>query len=685
MFKQAAKPAPERRPKRHYRHGQRRSDPYGWLAERDSPDVLAHLQAENDYTAAVMVDAESVRDELFTAIRSRMADEKTSAPVYDRGYWYWYRYDAGSEYATHWRGRTADTASGELLLDGPQRASGHAFFAIGDIDIATNERWLAYTVDTQGRRLYSLRVVDLTTGTEIDTGIAGLAAGIAWANDNKTLFVVAKDPDTLREYRVLRLTWDGRAITNNGAVYTENDETFFCTLGRTARRHYVTVTSHATLTSEYRLIDGDQPDSEPQLFLARDNGHELTLDYDGDEFWLLTNDAAPNGRLCRTANIGEPPGTWTEVVAHSNAAQLTGFELFNGYVAIELTERAQSAIDILDMSGHTRRRVDFGGALHSVELDDNPEYDSASVRVRYESMAEPATLKVVSFDDLSQRDIYVEPVNGDFSAASYATERRWVATDDGAEVPVSLLYRKDQPIEHSTNVLVYGYGAYGYSIDPTFSLGWLALVDRGFVVAIAHVRGGSELGQRWYDGGRLKRKHASFDDFNAVAADLAGLGGGEPNRLFAMGGSAGGLLVGAAMNLQPALYHAVVAEVPFVDVVTTMLDDSIPLTTFEYQEWGDPREAADYHTMMAYSPYDNVARTAYPHILATAGLHDSQVQYWEPAKWVARLRERQQGAGVILLKTEMDAGHGGQSGRYQRLHESCFVYAFLLLAAETPR
>ncbi|MEM8983095.1 MAG: S9 family peptidase [Pseudomonadota bacterium] len=685
MFKRADKPTPERRPTSRHKHGQRRSDPYAWLAARDSAEVLQHLATENRHTEAVTVDAEALREQLFAGIRSRMADEKTSAPVFDRGYWYWYHYAAGAEYATHWRGRRNSTDNGELLLDGPALAADHAYFSIGDIDISTDERWLAYTVDTQGRRLYSLHVVDLTTGVDVATGINGLAAGVAWANDSQTLFVVAKDPETLREYRVLRLARDGSAMRVAAEVYTEHDDAYFCTLGRTARRHFVTICSHATLTSEYRLIDAEQPTGEARLFLPREAGHELSLDYDGDEFWLLSNQAAPNGRLCRTSSLGSEPAAWTEVVAHSNTAQLTGFELFNGYVAVELTEFAQSAIDILDMSGHTRRRVDFGSALHSVELDENPEYDSTQVRVRYESMAEPATLKEVSVADLSQRDIYVEPVHGDFAATNYVTERHWVRADDGAKIPVSLLYRKDQDLAQANKVLDYGNGAYGYSIDPYFSLGYLALVDRGFVVAVAHVRGGSDLGQSWYDGGRLKRKHASFDDFNAVATDLASFGGGSANRLFAMGGSAGGLLVAAAMNLRPDLYHAVVAEVPFVDVVTTMLDDTIPLTTFEYEEWGDPRKASDYHTMMAYSPYDNVARAAYPHVLATAGLHDSQVQYWEPAKWVARLRERQQGDGVILLKTEMDAGHGGQSGRYRRLHEACFVYAFLLLAAETPR
>ena len=682
MFRSIAAVATERRTHHHYRHGQRRSDPYHWLTERDDPAVAKHLHAENAYAAGVMADTTELQATLFAEIRGRMADEKKSPAVYERGYWYWYQYAKDADYPTYWRSINEDLSDATLLLDAPALARGSAYFAIGDIDIATDERWLAYTTDTTGRRQYQLHFVDLESGEHIASDITDISAGIAFANDAATLFVVAKDSETLREYRVDRLVVAAGKVTSRTSVYQEDDTAYLVELGRTTRRDFVVLTASTTLTTEHWLIDANQPAASAERFLAREPGHEDSLDFDGTHFWVLSNRGAPNGALHRVRPGAIEPSAWETIVAESTSAQLEDFALFEGFVAIELTDNAQGAIDVLRVSDRTRRRIEFDEAVFAVGLDDNPTFAAGAVRLSFESMTHPATVYDVDLATLARTTVYIEPVPGDFDSSHYTTERIWVERDDGARVPVSLVRRADLALETALDVLVYGYGAYGYSLEPVFSVARPSLLDRGFVFAIAHVRGGSELGQRWYDGGRLRAKHASFDDFNAVAEHLQNYGSGAANRLYAMGGSAGGLLVGAAMNDRPDLYAGVVADVPFVDVVTTMLDETIPLTTFEYEEWGDPRRASDYHTMMAYSPYDNVTRQAYPHVLITAGLHDSQVQYWEPAKWAARLRERNTAATLTLLKTEMEAGHGGQSGRYQSLHERCFAFAFLVAVRE---
>ena len=678
MLRNARPPRTARRPVTLHRHGHRRVDPYFWLRERDDPAVLEHLASENAYVSAVLADTETLQQTLFDEIRGRMADDKSSPPVRDRGYWYWSRYAAGAEYATYWRGRSAAGDAAELLLDGPALAAGHDYFAIGDVDISADERWLAYTVDTSGRRLYELFLRDLAEGKTVATGINAIAPGIVFANDNETLFVVVRDPETLREYRVDRLTLRDSAVVARASVFTEADTTYLVEVGRTTRRDFVVITASTTLTTEHWLLPGDDPAGEPALFLARRPGHEHSLDFDGEYFWLLSNLDAPNGRLCRTRPDARQPDAWETVVAEERDAQLEDFAVFDGYLVLELTKQAASAVDIVALGDLDRHRIAFDEPVYSVGLDENPMWEARHVRLVYESMTRPPATIDVDLASHAQTIVHVEPVRGDFRAGNYVTERLWVDRDDGARVPVSILRRADLDRSAATDILLYGYGAYGYGLEPRFSVAMLSLVDRGFLFAIAHVRGGSELGQAWYEGGRKARKHASFDDFNAVADALANYGGGAVNRLYAMGGSAGGLLVGAALNRRPERFVAVVAQVPFVDVVTTMLDESIPLTTFEYEEWGDPRRAPDYHTMLAYSPYDNVSRASYPHILITSGLHDSQVQYWEPAKWAARLRERNRATTHVLLHTEMEAGHGGRSGRYQSLAERCLVFAFLL-------
>lgn len=684
MFQNGQAPRAAKKPHTLHRHGHRRRDPYFWLCEREDPAVLEHLHAENAYAEAVMAGTTDLQTTLGREIRARMADAKVSDPVFERGYWYWHSFDEGSEYARYWRGLTADTAAGELLLDTPALAAGEAYFSIGDFDITPDNAWLAYTFDTEGRRLYRLRLVNLASGDVFEPDVGAISGDIVFADDNKTLLVVVKEAATLREYRVDRLLLAGGAVRERHVVYEETDSAFLLEVGHTKNRDYLTVTSSATLTSEHRLIDARAPHREPQLFAPRQHEHEHAIDYDGATFWILSNLDAPNGRLLRCNEPGTAPADWQVVVPDVDDAQLEDFDLIDGFVALELTRDAQAGIDILRIADNERWSLEFDEAVFSVGLAVTPEYKATAFRVHYESMSRPARIYAYEPQQRRMTERYVEPVRGDFEATNYVSERIDVRTADGADVPVSIVRRATLSTGSTLPVLVYGYGAYGLSMEPYFSVARLSLLDRGFVFAIAHVRGGSERGQAWYEGGRLARKGNSFADFTAVADAIVSYGAGEPNVLYAMGGSAGGLLMGAVMNARPERFVAVVAEVPFVDVVTTMLDETIPLTSFEYGEWGDPRQPADYHTMLAYSPYDNVQRTAYPHVLITTGLHDSQVQYWEPAKWAARLRERNQSDSVVLLKTEMQAGHGGKSGRYERLDEVCFVYAFLL-AAESDR
>lgn len=672
-------PVAERRPVSLRRHGETRLDDYYWLRERNNPQVVDYLKAENAYTEAILAGTDSLQETLYQEIRERLREDDASAPVFDNGYWYYYRYATGEEYPCYFRRHRTLEADEELVLDVRELAGDGDYLDVRGLDISSDNRWLVFAMDTTGRRLYSLHVRDLQSGELTATGIEKVSPDPHWANDNQHLFFVKKDPDTLRENEVWRVAIDAGVLLDTPfRVYREDDEQFSVELGRTKRWDYLCVVVGSTVSTEYWLIDANKPEAAARLFHRRERDHEYYLDFDGQTFFLLSNFEAPNFRLMSANGPEDARHQWQEIVAHRSTVYLEDFEIMRSYFVLEQKHEGLTQLEVIERESARTYLIDFPDAAFSCSLNDNCEYDSTVVRFGFESMITPDSTIDYDLRTRSSTVVLQDEVGGGFSSENYCTERLWVSSADGTRVPVSLCWHKDTPRDGTAPLLQYGYGAYGYSLDADFSYSRISLLDRGFVYAIAHVRGGSELGRHWYDAGRLAAKKNTFDDFIAVTDALRDQGRVDPASLFASGGSAGGLLIGAVINLRPALYRGVIADVPFVDVLTTMLDDSLPLTTGEYDEWGDPNDPSDYAQMRAYSPYDNLVETAYPNVLVLAGLHDSQVQYWEPAKWAAKLRAYNQGSNDILLYTNMDAGHGGSSGRFEAIRETALAYAFVL-------
>ena len=667
-------------------HGDVRVDEYYWLREREDPEVIAYLESENEYLDGVMAHTEELQETLFEEIRGRIVEDDSSVPYRDGDYWYYTRYEEGKQYPIHCRrpadgdvfGGAADPAAEEVLVDVNEIAEGKEYTSVRP-SVSPDHRILAYAVDDVGRRFYTVRFKDLATGETLPDEIPDVTANLAWAADSATLFYVRQDPDTLRSYQVFRHRLGKGAVDD--LVYEEPDETFSVFLRRSQSRKYLMAVSNHTLRTEVRTLRADDPDGDFAVFEPRGERHEYSVDHLGDRFWVRTNDEAPNFRLMSTAEDATGRAAWREETPHRDDVLLEGFELFDRFLV--LGERRgglnQLRIEEVGGGGVEGHDLDFGEPAYSAGLGVNPDPSSGTLRYVYQSLTTPRS--VFDYDPATREKTLrkQDQVLGGFDSADYRTERLWAVAADGTEVPVSVVYRPDlRPAQGGSPLLLYGYGSYGASMDAGFSSLRLSLLDRGFVYAIAHIRGGEEMGRSWYEDGKLLNKKNTFTDFIAAAEHLAAEGYADPDRIYAMGGSAGGLLMGAVFTMRPDLWGGIVAQVPFVDVVTTMLDASIPLTTFEWDEWGDPREREYYDYMLSYSPYDNVEAKDYPHMLVTTGLHDSQVQYWEPAKWVARLREKKTDNNLLLLKTNMSAGHGGASGRYDRYRETALVYAFLL-------
>ncbi len=666
----------------HHLHGDEREDPYFWLNQRENPKVREILEQQNAYTESVLAATEGLQESIYQEIRQRMPAQDVSAPVLDNGYWYHYRYAVQAEYPVYYRRANEPGATDEVILDVPAQAGAYEYFEVCGLDISRDNRWLVYACDTHGRRLYRLFIRDLESGQTFATGIVGVAPDPHWSNDANYLFVTHKDPETLRENRVCRYAVSAGVVSSDSVeVYAETDTAFAVELGRSKCWDYLFIVAGSSLSSEYQLLDANAPESEPILFRAREPEHEYYLDYDGDSFFVLSNLGAPNFRLLEVDRPNLAIESWRERVEHRENCYLEDFELTRDHIVVELKEAGQTELEVIDRADESRYRVDFGEAVYAAGLNDNYEYDTTKIRYGFESLATPDSVFDYDLIERKRTLIHRDGVGGSFDPCSYETQRIWVVAKDGARIPVSLVRHRDTLLDGRAPLILYGYGAYGYPIEPGFSYARLSLLDRGFVYAIAHVRGGAELGRAWYDAGRMERKLNSFTDFNDVARGLIERGWIDAARVYASGGSAGGLLVAAASQMAPALYHGVVADVPFVDVLTTMLDESLPLTAGEYDEWGDPNKAADYANMRRYSPYDNVTPGPYPHMLVLAGLHDSQVQYWEPAKWAIRTQVANTAATDVLLYTNLDAGHGGASGRYEPLRETALCYAFLLRAA----
>ena len=670
-------PLAKRVPHRLEHHGHVRTDEYYWLRDRENPEVLAYLHAENEYAAMLRNHTGDLEQTLFEEICGRIQPTDLSVPFRLGDFWYYIRYEEGKEYALYCRKEKSLTNPESIMVDGNELARGHDYFSLGNWAVSPGQDILAYAIDTQGRRIFTIGFKNLTTGETLDDCIPLVTGNMEWGNDNRTLIYSRQDPETLRSNQIFR----HRLGTNpalDTLVYEETDETFSVSIEKTKSKRYLMIGSHQSITSEYRYVHADYPESDFQIFQARKRGHEYDVDHLGDHFFIRTNDEAKNFRLMRTETNKTSLAQWEEVIPHRPEVFLEGFELFENFLVLEERRQGLIHLRVIRTTDGSEHELDFGEPAYLATLGDNLEADTSYLRYGYTSMTTPMTIYDYHMATREKILLKQEPVLGNFHISHYRTERLFAQASDGISIPISLVYRKGFVPNGTHPLLLYGYGSYGASMDASFSSPRLSLLDRGFVYALAHIRGGEELGRQWYENGKLLFKKNTFTDFIACAEFLLQQGYAAPQKLFAIGGSAGGLLMGAIINMRPDLFHGVVAQVPFVDVVTTMLDPNIPLTTGEYDEWGDPNQQQFYEYMLSYSPYDNLQPQSYPHLLVTSGLHDSQVQFWEPTKWVAKLRALKTDNQRLLLRTNMDAGHSGASGRFKRYEETAMIYAFLL-------
>jgi oligopeptidase B len=663
-------------------HGARR-DEYHWLRDdaRQDAAVLAHLAAENAYKDAVLAPLKPLEDRLYEEIIGRIRQDDVTVPYLDRGYWYYRRYDLGDEYPVYARKSGSLEAPEEVLLDLDELARGRDFYDVAALEISPDNRLLAYAEDTVGRRQYTLRFKDLATGRTLPDVIPNVEDAVAWTADNRSVLYIEKDPQTLLGNRVRRHVL-GTDPASDLLVFEEADESFYVDVGATKDGRYLYIHSQSTVSSEQRCADAADPRLEFRVILPRERDHEYHADHFDGRWIIRSNWQAPNFRLLEVpVGQSENRSDWRELVAHGEETFLHDFSVFRDFLAIEERSGGLRRLRVRLWDGGREFHIDSDEPAYRAALGDNEEVDRHVLRYTYTSLTTPTRTYDHDVRTGERTLLKQELVLGDFDASRYATEYLWAPARDGEKVPVAVVYRRGFRKDGTAPLLQYGYGAYGLSSDPVFGAAQLSLLDRGFVYAIAQVRGGQERGRRWYDSGRLLSKPNSFNDFIDVTRFLVSEGYADPKRVFARGGSAGGLLVCAVANLAPSDYKAIVAHVPFVDIVTTMLDESLPLTTNEYDEWGNPNEKTFYDCMLSYSPYDNLAPQAYPAMLVTTGLWDSQVQYFEPAKWVARLRRLNTGDAPVLLRVNMEAGHGGKSGRFQRYREYAEEYAFLLAQA----
>lgn len=657
-------------------HGDSRTDNYYWLRDdaRKDKQVIDYLKAENAYTESVMAAGKTLENTLYNEMVERMAQNDASVPYDYNGYTYQTIYQEGKDFPIYQRKPIGSDGEWEILVDGNERAKGHEFYQLGDLSISPDNKRIAIAEDKEGRRNYTVAYKDLTDKTWQENVLTNISANLVWANDSQTLFYVDKDPQTLLPYQIYRHQY-GSDRKQDVKIFEENDDRFYTWMEKSKSEDYILVTIASSTTSEYRLIDANAPEKPMVVFSPRQEGREYYIDHFKGEFYIRSNHESELYGLYKTASIDAP---WQTVIAPQPEVDLESFELFNRWLVLE--ERKQGLVSLRQIDWKTGQSTNiiFDDPVYMAWLSVNPQADSEELRFGYTSMTTPSSTYQWNMQTKEKQLLKQQEVKG-FKHDLYESERIWVKAQDGVEVPVSLVYRKDLLKKGENPILIYGYGSYGSSIDPSFSSARLSLLDRGFVYAIVHVRGGGELGKRWYNQGKMEHKVNSFTDFIDATKYLINQGYGAPEHVYAMGGSAGGLLMGAVINMAPELYRGVVAQVPFVDVVTTMLDASIPLTTGEYEEWGDPADKDVYFRLKSYSPYDNVEAKAYPHLLVTTGLHDSQVQYWEPAKWVAKLRELKTDNNLLLLETDMSAGHGGKSGRFNRLRDTAREYAFILM------
>ena len=670
-------------------HGHTRIDNYFWMRlsdeqkEAESPDqqtsdVLAYLNAENDYLKSVMKPTEGLQDNLYKEIVGRIKQDDASVPVAVNGYSYYSRYEEGQDYPFYCRKKVNAESKEEIMLNGPEMAKDQDYFAIGSRAVSENNQLLAYSTDLVSRRQYTIHIKHLETGDLLSDSIANTSGSITWANDNKTIFYTKKDPVTLRSFQIYSHVI-GTAVTDDKLVFEETDETFSCGIFKTKSRKYLMIGSSQTLSTEYRYLDANHPEGEWKIIQPREPDLEYSVDHFEDDFYIVTNLEAKNFRLMKTSIKNTEKSNWEEVIPHRSNVLLEGIDIFQNHLVVSERKDGLNQLRVIKWTDNSEHYIDFNDPAYSANTFANPEFNTETLRFNYTSLTTPNTVYDYNLNSKDRKQMKQQAVlGGKFSPDNYSSERLTATARDGAQVPISLVYKKGTELNTETPLLLYAYGSYGYSMDPTFSSVRLSLLDRGFVYAIAHIRGGQEMGRQWYEDGKLLKKKNTFYDFIDCGKHLIAQKYTSAAHLYAQGGSAGGLLMGAIINIEPALWNGVIAAVPFVDVVSTMLDETIPLTTFEFDEWGNPKEKAFYDYMLSYSPYDNIEQKDYPNLLITTGYWDSQVQYWEPAKWIAKLRDYGTDDNLLMMRCNMDVGHGGASGRFQRYKETALEYAFLL-------
>lgn len=659
-------------------HGDDRLDEYYWLNQRGDEEVISYLNEENDYRDEFMKDYKPLEEEIFQEIKSRIKEDDSSVPYYYNGYFYYTRYEKDKQYPIYCRKEGSLDGKEEILIDANIMSEGYDYFRVGTIEISPDNKTMAYSIDTVSRRIYTIYFMDLETRTISDKNIPNSQGSISWANDNKTIFYNSKNLETLRSERVMRYQ-----LGNNGngeEIYFEDDETFSVFSYKTKSDKYIVVGSSSTLSQEYRILNADDPEGKFRMFQERVDGLEYSISHYDDKWLIVTNkDGATNFKLMSCPESKTSSDSWVDYIPHRGDVLLEGVEIFDDFLVVTERENGLRRVDIRPRSGAESHYINFEEEAYSLYSSANLDMNTNKFRYSYSSMTTPNS--VVEYDMITKEKKIMketEVLGGKFDKNNYQSKRVWAEARDGKKVPVSLVYRKDMFSEGQNPLLLYGYGSYGNTINASFSSVRLSLLDRGFVYAIAHIRGSQYLGREWYDDGKMFKKKNTFTDFIDAGKYLIKEGYSNENKLFAMGGSAGGLLMGAVVNMAPEIFKGIVAAVPFVDVVTTMLDDDIPLTTFEYDEWGNPNNKDSYDYMLSYSPYDQVEEKDYPAIFITTGYHDSQVQYFEPAKWIARLRDRRTNKEPLLMYCNMEAGHGGASGRFEAYKETAMEYAFFI-------
>jgi oligopeptidase B len=674
----ASEPAPpvaQTIPKKLVLHGDTRVDPYFWLREKTNPDVIAYLEAENKYTESVMAPTQKLQDALYREILGRIQETDLTVPAVQGRYLYYTRTEQGKQYTIHCR-KPVGTESEEILLDENELAKGHKYFRMEAARPSVNQQLLAYSVDTLGDENYTIFVKNLSTAALLPDQVSGNHGSIVWANDNKTYFYVTLDA-AKRPEKVWRHTL-GSSNSEDQLLFHEKDERFFVTIAKTRSNQFVLINLRSKNTTEVHYLAAGDPNGEFRIIHPREPELEYSVQDQGDVFFIRTNDAAKNFRLMKVPIADPAKKNWREIVAHRADVKLEGMDTFRNHLVLYERENGLLKLRVQNTATNETHYVSFQEPAYSVAALDNFEYDTEILRFRYTSLVTPPSVYDYNMSTRSRELRKREEVRGGYDPTQYVSERIFATAKDGARIPVSLVYRKGTKKDGNAPLLLYAYGSYGLNSEAAFASSRLSLLDRGFIYAIANIRGGSELGEAWHDQGKMMAKRNTFTDFIAAAEHLIAQKYTSSARLAIQGGSAGGLLMGSVVNLRPDLFHAVIAKVPFVDVLNTMLDASLPLTVTEYEEWGNPNEEAAYRYMRTYSPYDNVEKKAYPNILITAGLNDPRVSYWEPAKWTAKLRAMKTDKNLLLLKTNMGSGHFGSSGRYERIKETALDYAFLL-------